>query len=215
MVYKCWNFAAPSHKFSPQPSPSKRMPHMSFRVTSCWKFPRNNNTPVIMLSVITHGDRVLLFSFAGCLLDFLKTDEGKKLKLNKLIDMSAQVGNFESLSQCFRHDLCEGSWLVCDIFIWTPLSKIMKALSLNINQKQMTVFVTSVMLVTLNINSNTTLTFNPMNCASLWQKWKQSFYLTSKSIYTHKLLYSEALSVCCSMSFDTSHDVSTHGNCQQ
>lgn len=35
-----------------------------------------------------------LFLFAGCLLDFLKTDEGKKLKLNKLIDMSAQVGNF-------------------------------------------------------------------------------------------------------------------------
>lgn len=63
-----------------------------------------------MLSVTTHGDRVLLFSFAGCLLDFLKTDEGKKLKLNKLIDMSAQVGNFESLSQCFQqHDLCEGS----------------------------------------------------------------------------------------------------------
>ncbi|KAM7395484.1 hypothetical protein PAMA_006979 [Pampus argenteus] len=31
------------------------------------------------------------FMINGCLLDFLKTDEGKKLKLNKLIDMSAQV----------------------------------------------------------------------------------------------------------------------------
>lgn len=28
---------------------------------------------------------------SGCLLDFLKTDEGKKLKVNKLIDMAAQV----------------------------------------------------------------------------------------------------------------------------
>lgn len=33
----------------------------------------------------------LHFSMSGCLLDFLKTDEGKKLKVNKLIDMAAQV----------------------------------------------------------------------------------------------------------------------------
>lgn len=33
----------------------------------------------------------LLFSMAGCLLDFLKTDVGKNLKVNKLIDMAAQV----------------------------------------------------------------------------------------------------------------------------
>lgn len=39
--------------------------------------------------------RYFIFSFAGCLLEFLKTDEGKRLKVNKLIDMSAQVGNFE------------------------------------------------------------------------------------------------------------------------
>ncbi|KAM9354007.1 tyrosine-protein kinase Blk isoform 1-T2 [Pholidichthys leucotaenia] len=31
------------------------------------------------------------FMVNGCLLDFLKTDEGKKLKLHKLIDMSAQI----------------------------------------------------------------------------------------------------------------------------
>lgn len=51
-----------------------------------------------MLGVVSHDDTVMLlllfFLSAGCLLDFLKTDEGKKLKLSKLIDMSAQVGNF-------------------------------------------------------------------------------------------------------------------------
>uniref|UniRef100_A0A8C6W092 Tyrosine-protein kinase n=2 Tax=Nothobranchius furzeri TaxID=105023 RepID=A0A8C6W092_NOTFU len=31
------------------------------------------------------------FMINGCLLDFLKTEEGKKLKMNKLIDMSAQI----------------------------------------------------------------------------------------------------------------------------
>lgn len=35
---------------------------------------------------------VFCFScLAGCLLDFLKTDTGRKLKINKLIDMAAQV----------------------------------------------------------------------------------------------------------------------------
>lgn len=32
-----------------------------------------------------------LSSFAGCLLDYLKTEEGSQLNLPKLIDMSAQV----------------------------------------------------------------------------------------------------------------------------
>lgn len=34
-----------------------------------------------------------LFSFAGCLLDYLKTEEGSQLNLPKLIDMSAQVSD--------------------------------------------------------------------------------------------------------------------------
>lgn len=33
----------------------------------------------------------VLSSFAGCLLDYLKTEEGSQLNLPKLIDMSAQV----------------------------------------------------------------------------------------------------------------------------
>lgn len=40
---------------------------------------------------------VLLLSLAGSLLDFLKSDEGRKLKVNKLIDMAAQVGTVHIL----------------------------------------------------------------------------------------------------------------------
>lgn len=41
--------------------------------------------------------KVAFFSFlAGCLLDFLKTDVGRKLKMNKLIDMAAQVSQSEN-----------------------------------------------------------------------------------------------------------------------
>lgn len=48
----------------------------------------------------------LRFSLAGCLLDFLKTDVGKKLKVNKLIDMAAQVNtrrNFLRRHSKFQH----------------------------------------------------------------------------------------------------------------
>lgn len=44
-------------------------------------------SPKLFLTATSH----LFLSPAGCLLDFLKTDEGKKLKVNKLIDMAAQV----------------------------------------------------------------------------------------------------------------------------
>lgn len=48
----------------------------------------------------------LRFSLAGCLLDFLKTDVGKKLNVNKLIDMAAQVNtrrNFLRRHSRFQH----------------------------------------------------------------------------------------------------------------
>lgn len=52
-----------------------------------------------------HGDNVilLLFSWAGCLLDFLKSDKGKTLKTNKLIDMSAQVGHMIVIAHNFKN----------------------------------------------------------------------------------------------------------------
>lgn len=39
-----------------------------------------------------HHCAVPVSLFLGCLLDFLKTDEGSRLSLPRLIDMSAQVG---------------------------------------------------------------------------------------------------------------------------
>uniref|UniRef100_A0AAQ5YBC9 Tyrosine-protein kinase n=1 Tax=Amphiprion ocellaris TaxID=80972 RepID=A0AAQ5YBC9_AMPOC len=49
---------------------------------------------LVRLHAVVTKEPILIvteFMVNGCLLDFLKTDEGKKLKLNKLIDMSAQV----------------------------------------------------------------------------------------------------------------------------
>ncbi|XP_037100463.1 tyrosine-protein kinase Blk isoform X1 [Syngnathus acus] len=44
-------------------------------------------------AVVTREPILIITEFMsnGCLLDFLKTDEGKRLRLNKLIDMSAQI----------------------------------------------------------------------------------------------------------------------------
>ncbi|XP_061668808.1 tyrosine-protein kinase Blk [Syngnathoides biaculeatus] len=44
-------------------------------------------------AVVTREPILIVTEFMsnGCLLDFLKTDEGKRLRLNKLIDMSAQI----------------------------------------------------------------------------------------------------------------------------
>ncbi|KAF3849811.1 hypothetical protein F7725_019530 [Dissostichus mawsoni] len=44
--------------------------------------------------------------YTRCLLDYLKSDEGKKLKMNKLIDMSAQV--IRSLDQSYRMPCPDG-----------------------------------------------------------------------------------------------------------
>lgn len=49
---------------------------------------------LVRLHAVVTKEPILIvteFMINGCLLDFLKTDEGKKLKLNKLIDMSAQI----------------------------------------------------------------------------------------------------------------------------
>lgn len=43
-------------------------------------------------------------SLLGCLLDFLKSDEGSRLSLPRLIDMSAQVGELPH---------AEGTWGNC------------------------------------------------------------------------------------------------------
>lgn len=49
---------------------------------------------LVRLHAVVTREPILIvteFMINGCLLDFLKTDEGKKLRLNKLIDMSAQI----------------------------------------------------------------------------------------------------------------------------
>ncbi|XP_034436056.1 tyrosine-protein kinase Blk [Hippoglossus hippoglossus] len=49
---------------------------------------------LVRLHAVVTKEPILIvteFMINGCLLDFLKTDEGKKLQLNKLIDMSAQI----------------------------------------------------------------------------------------------------------------------------
>ncbi|XP_041832576.1 tyrosine-protein kinase Blk [Melanotaenia boesemani] len=49
---------------------------------------------LVRLHAVVTKEPILIvteFMINGCLLDFLKTDEGKKLKMNKLIDMSAQI----------------------------------------------------------------------------------------------------------------------------
>uniref|UniRef100_A0A3B4UPG6 Tyrosine-protein kinase n=1 Tax=Seriola dumerili TaxID=41447 RepID=A0A3B4UPG6_SERDU len=49
---------------------------------------------LVRLHAVVTKEPILIvteFMINGCLLDFLKTDEGRKLKLNKLIDMSAQI----------------------------------------------------------------------------------------------------------------------------
>ncbi|XP_019740525.1 tyrosine-protein kinase Blk isoform X3 [Hippocampus comes] len=49
---------------------------------------------LVRLHAVVTREPILIiteFMINGCLLDFLKTDEGKKLRLNKLIDMSAQT----------------------------------------------------------------------------------------------------------------------------
>ncbi|XP_074542052.1 tyrosine-protein kinase Blk [Halichoeres trimaculatus] len=49
---------------------------------------------LVRLHAVVTKEPILIiteFMVNGCLLDFLKTDEGKKLKLPKLIDMSAQI----------------------------------------------------------------------------------------------------------------------------
>ncbi|TKS76063.1 Tyrosine-protein kinase [Collichthys lucidus] len=49
---------------------------------------------LVRLHAVVTKEPILIvteFMVNGCLLDFLKTDEGKKLKLSKLIDMSAQI----------------------------------------------------------------------------------------------------------------------------
>ncbi|XP_059212150.1 tyrosine-protein kinase Blk [Centropristis striata] len=49
---------------------------------------------LVRLHAVVTKEPILIvteFMVNGCLLDFLKSDEGKKLKLNKLIDMSAQI----------------------------------------------------------------------------------------------------------------------------
>uniref|UniRef100_A0A3Q0R4E3 Tyrosine-protein kinase n=1 Tax=Amphilophus citrinellus TaxID=61819 RepID=A0A3Q0R4E3_AMPCI len=49
---------------------------------------------LVRLHAVVTKEPILIvteFMVNGCLLDFLKTDEGKKLKLHKLIDMSAQI----------------------------------------------------------------------------------------------------------------------------
>lgn len=49
---------------------------------------------LVRLHAVVTKEPILIvteFMINGCLLDFLKTDEGKKLKLTKLIDMTAQI----------------------------------------------------------------------------------------------------------------------------
>ncbi|XP_017282764.1 tyrosine-protein kinase Blk [Kryptolebias marmoratus] len=49
---------------------------------------------LVRLHAVVTKEPILIvteFMVNGCLLDFLKTDEGKKLMINKLIDMSAQI----------------------------------------------------------------------------------------------------------------------------
>ncbi|XP_054475115.1 tyrosine-protein kinase Blk [Anoplopoma fimbria] len=49
---------------------------------------------LVRLHAVVTREPILIvteFMINGCLLDFLKSDEGQKLKLNKLIDMSAQI----------------------------------------------------------------------------------------------------------------------------
>uniref|UniRef100_A0A8D3CMD1 Tyrosine-protein kinase n=1 Tax=Scophthalmus maximus TaxID=52904 RepID=A0A8D3CMD1_SCOMX len=49
---------------------------------------------LVRLHAVVTKEPILIvteFMINGCLLDFLKTDEGRKLTLNKLIDMSAQI----------------------------------------------------------------------------------------------------------------------------
>ncbi|KAL7389146.1 hypothetical protein ABVT39_027093 [Epinephelus coioides] len=49
---------------------------------------------LVRLHAVVTKEPILIvteFMVNGCLLDFLKSDDGKKLKLNKLIDMSAQI----------------------------------------------------------------------------------------------------------------------------
>ncbi|KAF7665779.1 hypothetical protein LDENG_00133650 [Lucifuga dentata] len=49
---------------------------------------------LVRLHAVVTKEPILIvteFMVNGCLLDFLKSDEGKELKLNKLIDMSAQI----------------------------------------------------------------------------------------------------------------------------
>ncbi|XP_061610163.1 tyrosine-protein kinase Blk isoform X2 [Phyllopteryx taeniolatus] len=49
---------------------------------------------LVRLHAVVTREPILIvteFMINGCLLDFLKTDEGKRLRLNKLIDMSAQT----------------------------------------------------------------------------------------------------------------------------
>lgn len=65
-----------------------------------WLLPKQ--TVKVFLSFLVTTVVLLLFWLAGCLLDFLKTDVGKKLKVNKLIDMAAQVRDFK----CWSHGRC-------------------------------------------------------------------------------------------------------------
>ncbi|KAK5880238.1 hypothetical protein CesoFtcFv8_023286 [Champsocephalus esox] len=49
---------------------------------------------LVRLHAVVTKEPILIvteFMINGCLLDYLKSDEGKKLKMNKLIDMSAQI----------------------------------------------------------------------------------------------------------------------------
>ncbi|MEQ2261285.1 hypothetical protein XENORESO_008185, partial [Xenotaenia resolanae] len=49
---------------------------------------------LVRLHAVVTKEPILIvteFMVNGCLLDFLKTDAGKNLKMNKLIDMSAQI----------------------------------------------------------------------------------------------------------------------------
>ncbi|XP_070782315.1 tyrosine-protein kinase Blk isoform X2 [Enoplosus armatus] len=76
---------------------------------------------LVRLHAVVTKEPILIvteFMINGCLLDFLKTDEGKKLKLNKLIDMSAQIAEgmaYIERNNYIHRDVRAANILVSDI----------------------------------------------------------------------------------------------------
>ncbi|KAK5853028.1 hypothetical protein PBY51_006851 [Eleginops maclovinus] len=75
---------------------------------------------LVRLHAVVSKEPILIvteYMLNGCLLDFLKSDEGRKLKLNKLIDMSAQIAEgmaYIEMKNYIHRDVRAANILVSD-----------------------------------------------------------------------------------------------------